>query len=142
MVREDIRKELWEDEELFEHFKAVLFPGGIKFCNPDFLVSFTEDRARAGKVFDDDSVAFPTEQACEDALAEAKKQKLLAELRTEREKRFEDIDQQKTKIDVWEDLPESEKTAIKVYKQALRDMPATHTTTSQLATPTWPVLEE
>jgi len=72
MNLQDIRVEMQLNDELFEAFKGILFPSGIKFCNPDFLVC-DEDKARAGKVFDDDSVAFPTEQECIDAAATAEK---------------------------------------------------------------------
>ncbi len=72
MQRQDIREEMQRSPELFEIFKGLLFPEGIEFCNPDFLVCEEKD-ARAGKVFDDDSVKFPDEASVVVAWLQAEK---------------------------------------------------------------------
>lgn len=73
------RAQLWEDPELFDDFKAEMFPDGIDFCNPDFLV-LSENMAREGKVFDDETISFPTRQEALDAFFRALKRKRLREV--------------------------------------------------------------
>lgn len=68
------RQQFQEDPELFEDFKAEMFPDGIRSCNPDFLVC-DESNAREGKVFDDDTVSFPTEREILDGFFKALKRK-------------------------------------------------------------------
>jgi len=66
---------------------------------------------------------------------EEKTTRLAESLRFERDDLLKNSD-----IMMLEDYPNGGGQAIKDYRQALRDMPSTHTTIAQLESPTWPVM--